>query len=747
MGDLAAWLDAIHKTCATLLGPLDDDYGIDVVQDLVNLEPAHIDRLVDMLKMNPGKKFRKALEALTLDAALSDDATGAGPRLIAEAVPPVKPAEINLHTVERLVSDDVDAPEPELLPSASPTARASAATRTGFPNGKGFGSMRFDGVVPGYAQEVKQGMNELGADMNIINMKGGGDVDLAVQEGILAADAFIVFGSKKYGEDTGNAACTYYESKFAQSQKKKIILIRMIPFDEEFQFPQAKFMFGLNMLELPWMLGTPMPPDLPRQVVEAMGICAPTSPEVEPEDGALEAALAAERAHLQAQLQAQAAVQTAKLREQHAQLQAEQAQALMAHGEQKAQLEAQAAQLQRQESELRQKSEALQQRERAVAAKHKAEEEAANVILAQAQGKEAQAAQIEKDGHQATQERVCTFTSGPGGYGIIVSKTGTVKSYSVKNGVSAAQDAGLPIGCSIVRIQGVLVSSKVEIVKQLKMVTMGKAVQFSYVIPAQEPRLIAEPTQLEAEPMLEPEPMPEPQSEPSSLKHVVFTLTKAGNGFGITCTDRCEVTNVAEGSVAQAAGMPHGCTIVKVRGTDVHSKAQVVALLKSAGTKPVPFTCSIDTSVEEPMRCRVHREAILAPKGGRPKKVFIVTTSGRGMRLGIAHRAFAEFETLRKAMIKANAQGAATIANLDFPKSAWLWSAEDRSPQLEAWLNATLKIDMSELVMHEDLRVFLSLCPEYDGVLNVKEQPIDAYKPEHVFSVQAKGAVGWMLVR
>ena len=31
---------------------------------------------------------------------------------------------------------------------------------------------------------------------------------------------------------TGNAACTYYESKFAQNRKKRIILIRMIPFGE-----------------------------------------------------------------------------------------------------------------------------------------------------------------------------------------------------------------------------------------------------------------------------------------------------------------------------------------------------------------------------------------------------------------------------------------------------------------------------------------------------------------------------------
>ena len=73
---------------------------------------------------------------------------------------------------------------------------------------------------------------------------GGGDIDRAVQEGILDADAFIVFGSAKYGERTDNAACTYYESKFAQSQQKKIVLIRMIPFGQEFEFPQGKFMFG-----------------------------------------------------------------------------------------------------------------------------------------------------------------------------------------------------------------------------------------------------------------------------------------------------------------------------------------------------------------------------------------------------------------------------------------------------------------------------------------------------------------------
>ena len=60
-----------------------------------------------------------------------------------------------------------------------------------------------------------------------VGARSTGRMRSAVQDGILAADAFVVFGSAKYGEDTGNAACTYYESKFAQGQKKKIILIRM----------------------------------------------------------------------------------------------------------------------------------------------------------------------------------------------------------------------------------------------------------------------------------------------------------------------------------------------------------------------------------------------------------------------------------------------------------------------------------------------------------------------------------------
>eukprot|EP01047_Picozoa_sp_COSAG01_P077265 COSAG01_NODE_13854_length_1526_cov_5.946741_1_plen_317_part_01 len=312
MGDLAAWLSAIHKTCVELLAPLDDDYGVETVQDLLNLEPEDIDKLVDKLKRSPGKNFRAAISALAIDADLpSDAAAGAGPKSIPEAVPPDKP--VDLHTVGTLSPTDEDE------------------------DGSGpFFSLRFGAehrVVP-MAKELQGALTQRGAPPKIIDMMAGGDIDAAVQRGIEASDTFVIFGSAKYGENTGNMACTYYESKFAWDRKKRIILIRMIPFDQEFEFEQARFLFGLNMLVIPWLIGTPMPADLPDQILRAMGqgpraAAAPAdaTPDLEPEDetatAAMEAALAAERAQLQAQ----------------------QAQAAAAQSEQKAALEAQAAQM------------------------------------------------------------------------------------------------------------------------------------------------------------------------------------------------------------------------------------------------------------------------------------------------------------------------------------------------------------------------------------------------------------------
>ena len=61
MSDLATWLAAIR--CESLLAPLDAEHGTEEVEDLLDLEPKHVDRLCDLLKTTPAKKFRRALEA------------------------------------------------------------------------------------------------------------------------------------------------------------------------------------------------------------------------------------------------------------------------------------------------------------------------------------------------------------------------------------------------------------------------------------------------------------------------------------------------------------------------------------------------------------------------------------------------------------------------------------------------------------------------------------------------------------
>ena len=137
-----------------------------------------------------------------------------------------------------------------------------------------FFSLRFGaehGVLP-MAEQLLAALRERGASGMIVNMAAGRDIDTTVFEGIESCGTFLVFGSAKYGEDTGNQACTYYEYKHAFAKKKRIVLLRMIPFDQEFEELQARVIFNANRLVLPWMVGQAMPLDLPLRIVDALGL-------------------------------------------------------------------------------------------------------------------------------------------------------------------------------------------------------------------------------------------------------------------------------------------------------------------------------------------------------------------------------------------------------------------------------------------------------------------------------------------
>jgi hypothetical protein len=107
-------------------------------------------------------------------------------------------------------------------------------------------------------------------ELRIIDMTAGGDIDTSVFTELEHADTFLVFGTSHYGEDTGNQASTFYESKYAVDRKKRIILLRMIPYGQDFEHLQARVMFGMNKLSLYWVLGQPMPLTLVDDIARAI---------------------------------------------------------------------------------------------------------------------------------------------------------------------------------------------------------------------------------------------------------------------------------------------------------------------------------------------------------------------------------------------------------------------------------------------------------------------------------------------
>eukprot|EP01043_Picozoa_sp_COSAG02_P023237 COSAG02_NODE_1235_length_13736_cov_12.313265_10_plen_630_part_00 len=190
-----------------------------------------------------------------------------------------------------------------------------------------FGSMRFP--VPLEARLLFAALQAAGVHLKVVDMKAGQDIDKEVYEWIEHCHAFLAFGTKNYGEDTGNSACTYNEVKFAQAKKKNIILLRMIPWEEEFEELQARVLFNRNMLTLEWQQGQAMPPNLVGEILKAMDL-PPTGVSGSPAALAHQTTVAeATKAQAQAQIaQAHASSAAAKAQAEAMQAQAEAEQAM-----------------------------------------------------------------------------------------------------------------------------------------------------------------------------------------------------------------------------------------------------------------------------------------------------------------------------------------------------------------------------------------------------------------------------------
>eukprot|EP01043_Picozoa_sp_COSAG02_P012462 COSAG02_NODE_481_length_21461_cov_43.885597_1_plen_512_part_10 len=243
------------------------ELGVEEVDMMRLLEPEHLQAIRGKLKPMPLKKFNLKYKALMSGQAPSRDSASNLPSTppvdsptVAEAVPPEDPPPRRLHS-----GDDAE-PEVEHL---APTMIIPSSIKDFVSAYCIFGSMRFP--VPEEARQLFQALRAAaGVHLKIVDMKAGQDIDKEVYEWIEHCSAFLVMGTKNYGENTGNSACTYNEVKFAQAKKKNIILLRMIPWEDEFEELHARVLFNRNMLTLEWQQGTPMPSSLVPEIVKAM---------------------------------------------------------------------------------------------------------------------------------------------------------------------------------------------------------------------------------------------------------------------------------------------------------------------------------------------------------------------------------------------------------------------------------------------------------------------------------------------
>ena len=104
---------------------------------------------------------------------------------------------------------------------------------------------------------LRDSLKDHGILLKIVDIQVGQDIDQEVFAWLNHCKCMLAFGTDRYGQDTGNPACTYREMKYAQCTSKKVILLKMT---NHFKFDLAKQVFcSKEHTVLEWMQGTPMP--------------------------------------------------------------------------------------------------------------------------------------------------------------------------------------------------------------------------------------------------------------------------------------------------------------------------------------------------------------------------------------------------------------------------------------------------------------------------------------------------------
>jgi len=163
--------------------------------------------------------------------------------------------------------------EEEVQPLQAAPANAPAILATIF------ASMRFrEGNSLPEADILRARLLERNYDLQIIEPMLGEDINANVFPAIARCDAFLVFGTSDYGQDTGNPASTWHEYVTAKNLQRKIIPLRMIGEEEEFEHELARQIFNPNatlpgrpnIMAATWIEGDPIPDTLVDEIVRSM---------------------------------------------------------------------------------------------------------------------------------------------------------------------------------------------------------------------------------------------------------------------------------------------------------------------------------------------------------------------------------------------------------------------------------------------------------------------------------------------
>ena len=121
------------------------------------------------------------------------------------------------------------------------------------------------------AQELRRALVPHGIELVIVDTRLGGDIVHTVTAELDTCTAFVVFGCKDYGEDTGTPCCTYQEHSYWTSHNPvgTVIPIRMA---DVFRHPGARHIFTRNTLAIDWRRGDPMPGNLPEEILNVLEV-------------------------------------------------------------------------------------------------------------------------------------------------------------------------------------------------------------------------------------------------------------------------------------------------------------------------------------------------------------------------------------------------------------------------------------------------------------------------------------------